>query len=140
EESDDGDKLVIGTYDPAQAFQSSAGQKELEQKASDAQAQAEQAKQEGNEQKMMQISQQFQMDQQRIIQQFQSDVEQVMPEVAESEGVKVVAVEITYAAEDVQTKDVTEALVEALDAKAEESGDQEAEESTTQPEEMPWFE
>ncbi|MGC9455400.1 MAG: hypothetical protein ACP5HU_11130 [Phycisphaerae bacterium] len=140
ESNNDADKLVVGTYDPAQAFQASPGQKELEEKARDAQAEANQAQQEGDQQKLTQISQQFRMDQQRIIQQFQSDVEEVMPDVAESEGVKVVAVEVTYTAEDVETRDVTEALVEALGEKAEESGNEDAAEETTQPEEMPWFE
>lgn len=127
ESDDEADNvLVVGTYNPGEVFQASAASKELDDKAQAAQAEANQAQQDGDQEKMMRISQQYQMDQQRIIQQFQQDIEAVMPGVAKSEGVKLVAIEIAYADPDVKAKDVTGAVTKAMAEAAKDS------EATTQ--------
>jgi hypothetical protein len=130
------DKLVVGTYDPMQAFQAYPGRTELEQKARTAQSDARQAQQEGDQQKMMQISRQFQADRQRIIEQFQSDVDGAMPAVAKQQGVQVVVVQVVYTAPNVETRDVTQAVVKQI----EQTTTRPSEAEQTSPPAMPWLE
>ncbi len=129
-------RIAVGTYNPGQAFESHPKRHELEETAQAAQAQMQQAQQAEDRQAMMRIQQEFQMNQQRIIQEFQNDVEKVMPTVVEAENVHVVAMEIVYARPEVETKDVTQAVIAELAQIVDEPEETELE---AEPD-MPWLE
>lgn len=128
-------EMAVGTYEPMVAFQSHPGFRELEEKGQAAQAEMQQAQETQDQEAMMRIHQQFQMDQQRIIEQFHNDLDQVMPKVAEREDVHVVAMEIVYSRPNVETRDVTEAVV----AELAELVDEDEVETAPEPD-FPWME
>lgn len=111
--------LKVGTYNPEAVFQSHPGHARLMNAVQEAQQQLEGADQQTRAQLQQQISQQ----QAEIVQQFQSDVQEALPEAAEAAGVKVVAVEIAYTAEDVETVDVSQQLIETFEEAAAEGGE-----------------
>ncbi|MFO7957720.1 MAG: hypothetical protein R6X33_11560 [Candidatus Brocadiia bacterium] len=120
EQSEQEATLKVGTYNAEAVFQSHPGHARLMNAVQEAQQQVEGADQQTRAQIQQQISQQ----QAQIIQQFQSDVQEALPEAAEAADVKVVAVEIAYTAEDVETVDVSEHLIKAFEGAAAEEGEQ----------------
>jgi len=107
--------VKIGTYDPEVVFQAHPAEKEMREVLRTAQAQIQQAQQEEDQQKMQQIEQQYQQARQKAIQHFQEDVSEALPEVAKAAGVKVVAMQVVYKADDVQTVDITPHLVKTFE-------------------------
>ena len=106
--------ITVGTYKPRQAFQAYPGRSESMKKLQDMQSQAQQAQQNGDQQKLQQLSQSMQQEQQRIVQKFREDVDKVMPKVAKESGVDLVAMEVVYQGDGVQTKDLTKQVVSQL--------------------------
>ncbi len=104
----------VGTYDPQAAFQQHPAQEELEQASQTAQAQMQAAQQEGDQQKLQQIQQQFEQTRGQVIEKFYRDVNQTMPTAAKAADVKVVAVEVSYTANDVETRDITPQLIKVF--------------------------
>jgi Skp family chaperone for outer membrane proteins len=107
--------LKIGTYEPAAAFQAHPDQKGMMEALRTAQTQMQQAQQEKDQQKMQQIQKQYEQVRQQAVQKFQKDLSEVLPEVAKAAGVKVVATQVVYKAEGVQTVDLTPVLVKAFE-------------------------
>lgn len=104
----------VGTYNPEEVFQSHSAQEELAEASQTARTQLQQAQQADNQEEMEGIQQEYQATQSRIVEKFRSDVDEKLPEAAEAAGVQVIATEVVYTAEDVETKDITPALIEAL--------------------------
>ncbi|MEX0655625.1 MAG: OmpH family outer membrane protein [Phycisphaeraceae bacterium] len=109
-----GGDLRVGTYDPEQVFGAYHGREAFMQQFQELQTEAQAAQQEGNQEQLMQIQQQLQQAQQEVIETFQGDVEEVMPDVAEDAGVQIVAVEVVYTAEGINSEDVTNQVIEKL--------------------------
>ncbi|MEX0744422.1 MAG: hypothetical protein WD118_02370 [Phycisphaeraceae bacterium] len=110
----EGGEVRIGTYQPEQVFSSFHGREALMQDFQELQMQAQQAQQQGDQEQLMQLQQQLQQAQQEIIGTFESAVEEAMPEVAEQAGVQVVAIEVVYTAEGIESQDVTTELIEKI--------------------------
>ena len=110
----------VGTYDVEAAFQQHPAQKELEKVSQTAQTQMQAAQQEGDRQKMQQIQQEFEASRGRIIETFYEDVNSAMPAAAKAADVIIVATEVSYAADDVETRDITSELIAAFDTPQEE--------------------
>jgi len=106
--------MTVGTYKPRQVFQAYPGRGESMKKMRDLRSQAQQAQQQGDQKKMQELSRQMQQAQQSAVQKFRDEVDEVLPKVAKSENVDVVAVQVAYSAEGVQTKDLTKQIVEEL--------------------------
>lgn len=102
--------LRVGTYQPQIVFEQHPGHAELMKAIQSAQEQM----QGGDREQAMQRQQELAQIQDRIIGQFQQDVEKALPEVAEEVNVKVVAVEVAYSDDDVETVDVTSELGRAV--------------------------
>ncbi len=110
----------VGTYNIEQVFQTYPGRQELMEAFQEAQPQMAEAQQEGDHQKMQQIQEQLQQKQQEVIDKFHDDVEEQLPGIAGEANVQVVALEIAWAAEGIDTVDLTEQVVEALGGEVEE--------------------
>jgi Skp family chaperone for outer membrane proteins len=106
--------LQVGTYDVEATFQQHPAQKELEKASQSSQAQMQAAQQEGDQQKLHQIQQQFEQTRSQVVEKFYRDVNKAMPTAAKAADVKVVAAEVSYTAKDVETKDITPQLIAAF--------------------------
>lgn len=111
--------LVIGTYQPSQVAQSVGFQQRMMQKMQGLQARMQQAQEEGDQEAMQQIQSEAQQAQQDATNELLADIEAVMPQVAGETGVQVVAVNVTYTADGVTTKDITQDIVNAMSAEEE---------------------
>ncbi len=109
----------VGTYNPQAAFEQHPLQEKLMEQYTSLEVAIQKAQQDGDQQKAMQLQQQFEQQRTQIIEQFQQDVEKALPEVAEAADVKVIALEIAYTADDVKTQDVTAHIVKAFTEKDE---------------------
>lgn len=104
----------VGVYNQEQVFQQYPAREELLKVYESAQADIQKAQQEGNQQRVQQLQQELQVKQQQIIQQFENDVEEALPDVAREANVHVVALEVVYTAEGVNTKDLTAEIAEGI--------------------------
>ena len=104
----------VGTYDMQMAFQQYPGREELMKIYQSVKSEMSKAQKEGDQEKAREIQQKLQKKQQEIIEKFRSDVEKAVPKVANSTGVKVVAVQVVYTADGVNTRDITPQIVEEI--------------------------
>ncbi|AQQ71824.1 hypothetical protein SMSP2_02203 [Limihaloglobus sulfuriphilus] len=108
---------IIGTYDPQAAFEQHPLQEKLMEFYASIQEETQKAQQQENQQKLRQLQQQFEQQRNQVIEQFHQDVEKALPEAAEAAGVKIIALEIAYTANDITPQDVTEQIVETFTEK-----------------------
>lgn len=113
----------VGTYNPQAVFERHPAQARLMEITETLQTAMQQAQQEGDAARMQQIQQEYEQEHTQAVEQFQRDVSRAVPVAAETAGVSVVAVEIVYAAADVQTRDITQQVVQVLDDYAGEEQD-----------------
>jgi Skp family chaperone for outer membrane proteins len=106
-----GATMTVGTYDMQQIFQSFEGRTAFMQRAQEIQRQAQAAQQAGDQQKLQQLQQQMMQARQQMGVQLQKAVDDVIADVAEQQGVEVVASEVLYSAPSVETKNVTQAII-----------------------------
>ncbi len=118
-ENDSKGTFKIGTYDPQTAFEQHPLQDKLMEKYASLQTAIQQAQQQNDQEKAMQLQQQFEQQRTQIIEQFQQDVGKALPTAANAAGVKIIALEIAYAADDVKQQDVTAHIVETFTGKDE---------------------
>jgi Skp family chaperone for outer membrane proteins len=115
-------QLTVGTFEPQQVFQSFEGRQQMMQEMQRAQKKAQEAAQGGDQQAAMQARQQMQQKQQELMEDFRSRMEKAAADVAEEENVDLVAPEVTYAASEVEQRDLTKAITsklnESVDASA----------------------
>lgn len=112
--------VEVGTYTPAMAFEKHPAQQEVMEAFQIAQAQMQEAQQQGDQETIQQVQQQYEQKRAQIVEEFQRDVAKVLPEAAEAAGVKVVALQVVYTADDARVKDVTPHLINALNTEMEE--------------------
>lgn len=98
--------VVAATYDAQLAFMQHPGARELEQYLQQAQQQAQQ-----DPQQAAQLQQQVQQKQQQLVAQFHSDLEKAAKQVAREQDIQIVAAGVIYTGDDIQVKDITDALV-----------------------------
>lgn len=108
--------VAVGTYDPQQVAQASGFEQKMMQEMQGLQERAQTAQQEGDQATLQQVQQEAQQIQQDATSRLIADIEAVMPQVAASEGVQVIATEVTYTAEGVSTTDVTQSVIDAMGA------------------------
>lgn len=113
----DAQAAEVGTYDPGAVFQKHPAQAEMTKAWESVQPKMQEAQQAGDQEALQQVQQQYAQTRERLIEKFHKDVADVLPEVAKATGVKVVAVQVVYTAEDVQTKDITPDLIQAFSKK-----------------------
>lgn len=108
--------IAVGTYQQEAAFQNYHRTEELMAFAQELEAEAMEAQQAGDQQKLMDLQAQMQQRQNATIESFFNDIERILPDLARQQNVQVVAVEIQYLAPDIESKDITDLLVEQLNA------------------------
>ncbi len=96
---------VFGQYRPVQDFQA-----EIEKVQEDFQK----AQEEGNQQKLMEIQQDFQIKQNMLMQTFQKDLRKASAAVSGKMNLHVIAVEILYHSDAAEVADVTDELIENM--------------------------
>ncbi len=108
------DALQVGTYDPDVAFRRHPVQQTLQMALRTAQSEMARAQQAGDQMLMQQVQQQYERTANMAIQEFQQDVTRVLPEVAAEAGVKVIATDVVYSADDVHISDITPQVIDAM--------------------------
>ncbi len=106
--------MKVGVYDQQALFDEYPGSEELMQYYQQIQPQMQEAQQAGDQQKMQQLQQATEQKRKEVIANFQNAVKQALPEVASNVGIKVVAIQVVYAADDVQTTNLTKPLAAAI--------------------------
>jgi Skp family chaperone for outer membrane proteins len=109
-------KVVIGTYDTNQVAQATGLQEEMMQKMQGLRERAQEAQQAQDQAAMQQVQADAQRMQQEMTDAFRKRVEAVMPQVAETTGTQVIAAAVAYTAPGIETKDVTQAVIDAMKA------------------------
>ncbi len=109
-------EITVGMLDLQQAFQTYPGSREMIQRLRDLQGQAQQAQQQGDQEQLIKLQMTMQQEQRQFVDKFQKDVDDAMPKVAEDSGVDLIVRTggIVYQKKSVATKDVTDAVIEAL--------------------------
>ncbi|MFP4434238.1 MAG: hypothetical protein ACOCVI_01815 [Planctomycetota bacterium] len=116
QESGQDASVKVGTYDAETAFQAHPAQKELMKAVKTAQADMQQAQQDQDQQKIQQIQQNFEQTRRKAVEQFEDDISEALPEAAKAAGVKVVAMQVVYKADDVKSVDITGQITKKFDS------------------------
>lgn len=114
-QNDAGDQLMIGTYDAQSAFEQYPARTEMVQQIQQSQQKMQQAQQQGDQQTLMKLQQELEQLQQETIAAFYNDVEEALPQIAEKQGIKVIAMQVIYTSDDVKSSDVTQQIVKSFD-------------------------
>jgi hypothetical protein len=115
----DNEKLQIATYEPQLAFQQYHGMQEFNLQMQRVQQQMQEAQQQGDQQRLVQLQQEMQELQNQVVEQFYNEVQEVIPQIVEDTGVKVVAIEIVYASDEfAEPKDITDRLIRKVNEEA----------------------
>lgn len=114
-QNDAGDQMVIGTYDPQSAFEQYPARDDMMQQIQQGQQKMQEAQQQGDQQALIQLQQELEKLQQDTIASFYDDVKEALPQIAENQGIKVIAMEVVYTSDDVKSSDVTEQIVKSFD-------------------------
>lgn len=112
-------EIKVGTYNPEQVFNAYPERERMMQQMQELQGQMQQAQQEQDQQRMMELQQQAQQQQTQAIEQFQADVEAALPNVADEAELDLVAVEVTWVRDGVESQDITTEVIEELGGEAE---------------------
>jgi len=115
-DSQDDAGVIVGTYQPQQIAQATNFQQKLLQKMQGLQQRMQKAQQDGDQAAMQQIQGEARQMQQNATQQLLDDIKAVAPQVAETTGATIIATDVTYSSDEVTTKDVTQAIIDAMGA------------------------
>lgn len=108
----------LGVYDTQRVLQAFGPYAEYQQKVRDLQARARQQGQGLDQETLMKMRQQMNAARNELLQEYQRAVNDALPGVARQNDLQVVAVEVAYTSDNVETVDVTGDLVEALNGAA----------------------
>lgn len=114
--------IVVGTYEPQQIAQQTGLQQKIQGEMQGLQQRMQSAQQQGDRQAMQQIQQEAQQIQQRMITEFEDDMDAAMPDVAKETGADIIAAQVSYTADGIETKDVTNEIVAKMGGSAESQG------------------
>lgn len=106
--------MKVGVYDQQALFQEYPGSEELMQYFQQIESDMQEARQAGDQEKMQQLQQATEQKRNEVVEKFQDAVQEALPQVAGEENVKVVAMQVVYTADDVQTTNLTEPLAAAI--------------------------
>jgi len=112
------DVLAVGTYSVEDVAAQSGLQQQMQQEMSGLQIRMQEAQQEGDQAAMQQIQTEAGQIQERIVADFENSLDAAMPAVAEKAGVKIIAADVSYAADDVETRDVTNDIIAEMNGGA----------------------
>lgn len=113
-QAEEGAAITVGTYEPQEAAQKTGLNNQITQAMSGLQERMMAAQQQGNQQEMQKIQAEAQQIQQDVVEDFQSRMKAAMPAVAKATGTDIIAIRVSYAAEGIETKDVTDELIKEM--------------------------
>jgi Skp family chaperone for outer membrane proteins len=120
----DGSQMAVGTYQAQQIYRNYDGRQQMMQQVRQIQQQAQRAQQSGNQKQARQAQQQMRQKRQQIMQKFRADMQKAAKQVAQDEGIDVVAPRVTYTSERAKTKDITKPVTDAMNEMVDAGGDQ----------------
>ncbi|MBX3176946.1 MAG: OmpH family outer membrane protein [Candidatus Hydrogenedentes bacterium] len=106
--------FAIGTFEPGRIAEATGLQQRLSEQIGGLQQRMQQAQQEGDQEQMQQIQSEAQAMQQKAVAEFEASIDKALPAVAEEAGLKLIAVEVSYMAPDITSKDVTDEVIEEM--------------------------
>lgn len=128
--------IVVGTYEPQQVAERYGINQKLMEGLTGLQERMQTAQQQGDQQAMQEIQAEAQQVQEDVVSEFEKEVEDAMAAVAEETGADIIAVQVAYLAEGIETKDVTNELIEEMDLEPAPGAEIGAEETRPAPQEQ----
>jgi len=110
---------AVGTYQQEAAFTGYHLTEGLIQLATELEAEAMEAQQAGDHEKLRALHTRMQTRQGEVIESFLNDLERVLPDIAREERVQIIATDIQYIDPQLETKDLTEAIVSRINTNVE---------------------
>lgn len=120
--------IVVGTYELQDVAEQYGINQKLMEGMSGLQERMMAAQQQGDQEEMQRIQAEAQQIQDDVVTTFEDEIEAAMPNVAEQTGADIIAVEVGYIGEDIETKDVTQELIAEMDLESQQE---------TEPEQTP---
>lgn len=119
--------IIVGTYEPQRVAEQYGINEKLMEGMTGLQQRMQAAQQTGDQQEMQQIQAEAQQVQNDVIGEFEKEVEAVLPSVAEETGADIIAVQVAYVAEGIETKDVTNEVIAEMNGGAAQEADEQPE-------------
>lgn len=119
--------IIVGTYEPQRVAEQYGINEKLMEGMAGLQQRMQAAQQQGDQQEMQQIQAEAQQVQNDVIGEFENEVEAVLPSVAEETGADIIAVQVAYVAEGIETKDVTNEVIAEMNGGAAQEADEQPE-------------
>jgi hypothetical protein len=104
---DEAPGIVVGTYDPQQVAVQAGVQAQMTEQMEGLQQRMQAAQQAGNQEEIQRIQAAAQQIQDNVVAEFENNVNAALPAVAQEAGAQVIAIEVSYAAPGIETRDLT---------------------------------
>ncbi len=109
-----GETVMIGLADMERVFHEYSGTKAFQEEISGIEEDFQRAQQEGDQQKLMEIQQNFQIKQSRLIENFQAAIQEAASPVSERMNVHIIVAEVLYHSDKAEIVDVSDELIEEM--------------------------
>ncbi len=106
--------FMIGRADMERVFNEYSGTKAFQEEISGLEEDFQRAQQEGDQQKLMEIHQNFQIKQSMLIENFQAAIQEAAASVSERMNVHIIVAEVLYHSDQAEIVDVSEELIEKM--------------------------
>lgn len=110
--------MIVGTFEPGTVAQQTGLQEKMREQMAGLQQRMQAAQQEGDQAAMQKIQGEAQQIQKTAVESFQSSIDEALPTVAKAAGVQIIAVEVSYMAPGVESKDLTNAVIAEMGGEA----------------------
>ena len=110
--------ITVGTFEPGLVAQQTGLQQKVMEQMGVLQERMQAAQQSGNQEEMKKIQGEAQTIQQNAVAEFEAAIDKALPEVAKAAGVQLIAIDIAFMAEGIETKDLTAEVVAKLGGEA----------------------
>ncbi len=109
-----GEAVMIGQADMERVFNECQGTKDFQEEVAGIQQEFQEAQQAGDQQKLMEIQQNFQIKQNQLIQNFQNALEEASGPVSEKANVHIIVAEVLYHSDSAEIVDISDELIEQM--------------------------
>ena len=106
--------IMIGQAEMERVFNEYQGTKDFQEEIAGIQEDFQRAQQEGDQQKLMEIQQNFQIKQNQLIENFQAALKEASAPVSERMNVHIIVAEVLYHSDNAQIVDVSDELIEEM--------------------------
>ena len=106
--------ILIGQAEMERVFNEYQGTKDFQEEIAGIQEDFQRAQQEGDQQKLMEIQQNFQIMQNQLIENFQAAIKEASAPVSERMNVHIIVAEVLYHSDSAQIVDVSDELIEEM--------------------------